>query len=99
MLVKSAFKMGLLAMLSEKMITDWNPDFSLALTRAKTRDGRGVFNLMAVKIDGNDMLVGEITTRPLSCYAYEENMVLERMLWRGRSAFGMHGGDDLIDWR
>lgn len=75
----------------------WDREESLKAGYAMTRDGRLVLNLReAVIDDGETILIGEVTTRKYRSYKKEECMYVEEHFWRFRSAWGKHGGDDLM---
>lgn len=75
----------------------WNRAISLQAGKAITRDGRLVFRLREVIIDdGETILVGDVSTRRRRRYKNGDMILTEPHYWRGRGAWGRHGGDDLM---
>jgi hypothetical protein len=75
----------------------WNRDASLAARKAMTRDGRLVINLREAIIDDGEMvLFGEVSLKPLASYKPGDIINTEKHWWPGRGAWGNHGGDDLV---
>jgi hypothetical protein len=77
--------------------SSWDRDVSLAARQAMTRDGRLVINLReAIIDDGETVLFGEVSRKPLARYKPGDIINTEKHWWPGRGAWGNHGGDDLV---
>lgn len=62
-----------------------------------TRDGRIVLHLReAVIDDGETILIGDVSTKRRNHYKPGDIILTEHHYWRGRGAWGTHGGDDLM---
>lgn len=77
----------------------WNIEKALKIKKAETRDGREVFNLEAVTINGKEALIGDVATIKRRSYkARMKNkpdgftIPTEAHYWDSLS--GMGGGDD-----
>jgi hypothetical protein len=75
----------------------WNRAISLKAGKAMTRDGRIVLHLReAIIDDGETILIGDVSTKRRQCYKPGDMILTEKHYWRGRGAWGSHGGDDLM---
>ena len=75
--------------------TAWDQDRALKTKRAITRDGRDVFDLHIVEIDGKEALAGMVAlVRPP--YKREQIIKTEWHIWWSLGGLGGHGGDDLM---
>lgn len=75
----------------------WDRAISLKDGKAMTRDGRIVFHLRESVIDdGETILTGDVSTKPRRRYKTDDIIFTEKHYWRGRGAWGNHGGDDLM---
>lgn len=74
----------------------WDYGKALASKRARTRDGRDVFDLREAVLDGERVLIGAMATIKVRQYKKDSGIPIESVYWP-LAGWGRHGGDDLVN--
>jgi hypothetical protein len=75
---------------------NWNRENALKNQKARTRDGRDVFNIREALLDGRSVLIGDVATIKRDSYKKVRIIPIESHYWED-GGLGRHSGDDLID--
>ncbi len=73
---------------------NWDKDASLKLGKCRTRDGRVVFNLKQVFVEGKEILIGHMQAKKIT----RNNQIVHcEQMWWDRTGLG-YGPNDLVNY-